>query len=196
MATAAPPLLPLFRSDAQLRLVGELFLSDETELSVGELVERTAVPQATVSRELSRLERHGLVRGRRAGNLRLVSANWELPWAHELRSILAQTIGPLASLSTELRGMADVAAAFVFGSWAARFLGEAGSFPHDIDVLVVGDPDRRALMKATRAVESRLRVEVNSVVIDPGTWSKPERGSFVAQVKRGPLVPIKLDHQP
>ena len=47
-------------------------------------------------------------------------------------------------------------------------------------------------MRATRAVERQLRVDVNAVVVDPPTWRAPEADSFYAQVKAGPLVPIPL----
>jgi predicted nucleotidyltransferase len=33
-------------------------------------------------------------------------------------------------------------AAYLFGSWAARYSGERGRAPADIDVLVIGSPDR------------------------------------------------------
>ena len=192
VAQVAPGLIPLFRSDAQLRLLAELFVGAAEELSVGELVDRTGIPQATVSRELARLERHGLTVSRKLGNTRLVAANWDLPWATELRSILAQTVGVLALLSEGLGPLAGIEEAFVYGSWAARYLGEPGSFPRDVDVLIVGDPDRRALTRATRAVERQLRVDVNAVVVEPATWQAPAADSFYAQVRMGPLVPIPL----
>jgi DNA-binding transcriptional ArsR family regulator len=192
VAQSAPGLIPLFRSDAQLRLLAELFVGAEGELSVGELVQRTGIPQATVSRELARLERHDLVTSRHLGRTRLAAANWDLPWATELRSILAQTVGVVALLSDALGPVSGINETYVFGSWAARFNGAPGPFPRDVDVLVVGDPDRRALMRAGRSVETQLRIDVNAVVVAPGTWKRPERDSFYAQVRSGPLVPIPL----
>jgi len=47
-------------------------------------------------------------------------------------------------------------------------------------------------MRATRAVERQLRVDVNAVVVEPATWLAPEPDSFYAQVRTGPLVPIPL----
>jgi predicted nucleotidyltransferase len=39
---------------------------------------------------------------------------------------------------------------FVYGSWAARYHGEPGPVPNDVDVLVVGDADRDDLDEAAR----------------------------------------------
>jgi hypothetical protein len=45
VAAPAPALIPLFRSEAQLRLVTELFSGTDDEASVHELVERTGIPR-------------------------------------------------------------------------------------------------------------------------------------------------------
>jgi predicted nucleotidyltransferase len=38
--------------------------------------------------------------------------------------------------------LAGIEAAAIFGSWAARAAGEAGPSPVDVDLLVIGRPDR------------------------------------------------------
>jgi DNA-binding transcriptional ArsR family regulator len=192
VAEPAPALIPLFRSEAQLRLLAELFSGTDEEASIHELVDRTGIPQATVSRELSRLELHGLVTSRRVGNTRLVRANWDLPWATELRSILAQTVGVLDHLATALSRVDGIQEAWIYGSWAARYRGEPGPFPRDVDVLIVGDPDRRGLMRAAREVENQLRVDVNTIVVEPAVWGSPDPDSFYAQVRSDPRVAVPL----
>jgi DNA-binding transcriptional ArsR family regulator len=189
--TTAPALLPLFRSEHQLALVSRIFLGDK-EQSIADLSERTGIPHSTVAREVDRLERHGLVRSHRLGRSRLVTANWDLPWAPELRSILAQTVGVLGLLAQELAGVAGIEQAFVYGSWAARHRGEPGPYPHDIDLLVVGDPERSALRQAVRNVESELRVEVNPVTVAAAEWRKPDKGSFLAQVRSTQPVAVPM----
>src|SRR5207249_4068043 len=61
VSRSAPALVPLFRSEQQLRLLAVLFGEAVEELSVGELAERARVAQATASREIARLAEHGLV---------------------------------------------------------------------------------------------------------------------------------------
>ena len=187
--TSPPPLLPLFRSEHQLRLLGELFVYAGEARSVSELANATGIPQATVSREVGRLEEAGLLRSARRGRLRLVEVDDQLPYYPELRSLLLKTIGPAKALGHELSEIAGIDEAYIYGSWAARYHGERGPAPRDIDVIVIGEPDLDALYAACRRVERELRLDVNPVVRSPAEWQ--QRGSgFLAGVRKGPLVPL------
>ncbi|MDE0579032.1 MAG: winged helix-turn-helix domain-containing protein [bacterium] len=193
VSVSAPALVPLFRSDQQLRLLGVLFAGAEEELAIGELAARASIAQATASREVARLEEHGLVVTRAIGRNRLVRPNWRLPWAPELRSILVQTVGVLGRLGEALRGVQGVDCAFVFGSWAARHQGEPGPFPNDVDVVVIGTAPLRAIRRECRMVGLDLRVDITPVVIDRQRWDSPKPEPFIAQLKEQPLVPIPLE---
>lgn len=196
VSRSAPALAPLFRSDQQLHILAVLFADvGEEEVSIGDLAERAGVAQATASREVARLAEHGLVITRALGRNTLVSPNWELPWAKDLRSILVQTVGILGRLADALASVPGCEEAFVFGSWAARYAGEPGLPPRDVDVLVVGEAALRSVRRACRVVEGELHVEVNPVVIDQGRWSATEPEPLVAQLKSQPLVPIPLERR-
>lgn len=123
----------------------------------------------------------------------LVSANWELPWAPELRSILVQTVGVLGRLGAALAGVPGVLEVFVFGSWAARHSGEPGPAPRDIDVLVVGDASLRSVRQACRPLEDELRVEVNPVVVAVERWEAEHPDPFVAEVRSRPRVSVPIE---
>lgn len=190
VSRSAPALAPLFRSEQQLHILAELFSGVEDELSVGRLAERAGVAQATASREVARLAKHGLVLTRPFGRNTLIRANWALPWAKDLQAILVQTVGVLGRLADALDGVAGIKEAFVFGSWAARYRGDPGPAPRDVDVVVVGDASLRSVRRACGEVEQELRIEVNPVVIDEERWSARRPDAFVAQLKSQPLVPI------
>ena len=195
VSRSAPALVPLFRSEQQLRLLTVLFAEAAEELPIGELAGRAAVAQATASREVARLAEHGLVTTRPIGRNTLVVANWNLPWARELRSILVQTVGVLGRLTEALADVEGVEEAYVFGSWAARYLGEPGPPPRDVDVLVVGDALLRDIRRACSTVEKDLSVDVNPVVVDQKRWTTKKEDPFVDQVRAKPLVVIPLEHQ-
>jgi predicted nucleotidyltransferase len=186
-------LVPLFRSEQQLSLLGVLFTGSDKELTIGELAERAGVAEATASREVARLAQHGLVVTRALGRNNLVQADWSLPWARELRSILMQTIGVLGRLGAALCQVKGVDAAFVFGSWAAAYAGEPGPAPRDVDLLVIGEADPRVVRRASRDVESELHVEINPVVVDPVRWAAKRPEPFIAEIREGPLVPVALE---
>jgi DNA-binding transcriptional ArsR family regulator len=185
----APALAPLFRSDQQMRILAVLFAVEAGELSVGELAQRAGVAQATASREIARLAQHGLVVTRSLGRNTLVSANWGLAWARDLRSILVQTIGVLGLLSDALSAIPGVDEAYVFGSWAVRYHGEPGLAPNDIDLLVIGEPDLDALYTACRRVETQIHLDVNPVVRSKAQWQR-RASQFLRDVRDGPLVPV------
>lgn len=192
MSRSAPALAPLFRSDQQLRILATLYADVGDELSIGALAQRAGVAQATASREVARLAEHGLVVTRSLGRNTLVRPNWDLPWAKDLRSILVQTVGVLGQLADALGRVAGVDEAFVFGSWAARYRGEPGPPPRDIDVLVIGDISLRSVRRACSRVEEQLHVDVNPVVLSPPDWSAAEPEPFVAQLRSQPLVQIPI----
>lgn len=191
MRTKAPALAPLFRSAHQLRLLGELFVGAREPQTLSELGGATGIPQPTVSREIARLTEHGIVVRRRRGRAWFVEANRELPWYPDLRRILAQTIGPSALLAVAIATIDSVSEAHIFGSWARRYHGEPGPFPHDIDVVVVGTPDVDAVHRACDEVERELRVAVNLVVVSESEWSGAAPSEFLGQIRERPVVTIR-----
>jgi hypothetical protein len=127
---------------------------------VPELAHATEVAVATASREVERLEAHGILKSRNVGRSRFVSANWDLPWAGALATILAHSTGLPARLAQALGGVRGIRAAFLYGSWAARHAGEVGPAPRDIDLLVVGTATRENLRRG-RVVECDCRTRRN-----------------------------------
>lgn len=45
----------------------------------------------------------------------------------------------------ELAGLGGIRSAYLFGSWAARYAGEEGRPPADVDLLVIGEPGRQKI---------------------------------------------------
>jgi DNA-binding transcriptional ArsR family regulator len=179
-------LLPIFRSATQYRLVGELFTNPGREVPVGELAALVDASHATVSREVTRLERAGLVATRQRGRQRLVAAA-DSPVLRPLRDLMSIVYGVPAVIRDEfaqLGGRAEI-----FGSWAARWFGEPGPIPNDVDVLVVGDVDPTDAWDAAARATRRLGIEVNVVVRTPEEWRDEDTG-FARAVAAGPRIAI------
>jgi DNA-binding Lrp family transcriptional regulator len=193
MKTSAPGLLPLFRSETQLAVLGLLFTGPTRSWSVGEIARHLEFGLPTVSREVNRLADAGILKMQAVGRTRLVSANWELSWADPLAQLLDRTIGPLARLSEALGEMPEIVSAWVYGSWAERYHGMGGIPPRDIDVLVVGDDiDLIKLTVITDRVSDRIALPVNSQTVSTAIWENPEPGSFIDQLKHRPMAAIPL----
>ncbi|MEV4356246.1 hypothetical protein [Nonomuraea sp. NPDC049625] len=70
--------------------------------------------------------------------MRMASADTNAVVARPLTELLTLTYGPVAVLGEQLSGIAGIEEACIHGSWAARYSGEPGRVPNDVDVLVVG----------------------------------------------------------
>lgn len=174
-----------------MRILAVLFDHHGVELSVSELADAAGVAIATASREVERLEAHGLVRSRNIGRSRFVSANWDLVWADSLATILAHTAGLPARLASVLAEVVGVRAGYIYGSWAARHAGEVGPPPRDIDLLVVGEVPVAEVRDALRAVESELGVEINPVVVTETEWARTS-DPFLDELRSRPLFPLDI----
>ncbi|MFB9447431.1 winged helix-turn-helix transcriptional regulator [Dactylosporangium vinaceum] len=183
-------LLPLLRSPLLGELLAWLYLHPGDSSSVAELSRRFGTSQSTVSREADHLVRAGLLREERRGNLRLLQADLTNPLARPLTDLLALTYGPAAVLADVLPAIAGVEAAYIYGSWAARYAGEAGPPPVDVDVLVVGDADEDDLADAARAAERRLGREVNIHRVSAAAWHAPGDDPFLTSVRSRPSYAI------
>jgi DNA-binding transcriptional ArsR family regulator len=189
----SPPLLPIFRSRQQVDLLALLLGDPQLELSLTDLADRLGTPYPSVHREIDRAEAAGLVTSRKVGNTRLVRANTNSPYFDGLSHVLTRAFGVPAVLAAVLRAVDGVAAAFVYGSWAARYLESEGRRPvEDIDLLVLGNPDRDQLYAAVEAVEPRLGRTVQITVRD-ADWLTNGDGSFHDTVLSRPMVPIDLE---
>jgi predicted nucleotidyltransferase len=189
MRTSAPPLLPIFRSRLQGELLAATLLEPGREESLTGLADRLGADVGTVQREVSRLERAGILRTRRVGHTRLAAANPDSPIYAPLAELVLRAFGPLQVVAEEFAGIEGVDEILLFGSWAARYLGEEGLEPADLDVLVIGRPSRDALYEAALRAERRLGRQVNLTVRSKASWQSAGDG-FVKEVRRSPLVSV------
>jgi predicted nucleotidyltransferase len=84
-------------------------------------------------------------------------------------------------------------AAYIYGSWAARYAGEAGKRPvGDIDVLVLGKPDRDDLYEALAQAERRLGRPVQATVRG-ADWLASGSGAFHQTVTSCPMLELALE---
>jgi predicted nucleotidyltransferase len=189
MRTYSPPLLPIFRSAGQARILERIFLGG-SERSLAALARETELAASRVHDEVSRLEDAGLLVSRRVGNSRFVSANRSSPYFPEVESLLMKAFGPVPVLEDRLSGVTGIEEAYVFGSWATRYLGEPGPPPADVDVLVIGTPDIEAVRAACREAAEPLGRDVDPIVLTRREWENGGSG-FVATVRERPLVPLR-----
>lgn len=192
MKAAAPPILPLFRSVDQMRLLALMFLHPDEAHPISKWADLAGLTFPTASREMRRAADAGIVTVSRVGTSKLTSANVESPFFEPLTQLLVGTYGASTLLADALDGVTGIADAYLFGSWASRISGEAGSAPNDIDLLVVGeDVDRDAVYDAVERLEDRLPVPVQVVFRTPAEWDDLS-DPFIKTVRSRPLIRLDL----
>jgi len=93
-------------------------------------------------------------------------------------------------IADEFAGIPGADQVLIFGSWAARYAGESGHTPHDIDVMVIGDTlDRADLYASGDRAQQRLGIPVNPVMRTHQEWNDPT-DRLSAQVRTQPLVDV------
>jgi hypothetical protein len=189
MKVAVPLLAPILRSDVQGRVLAEVFADPEQEHTVTHLASRAKTSVPTAIREVDRAELAQLVTSRRVGNTRLVRANMQNPLYQPFRQIILATYGPPAVLTREFGDIAGIDHLYLFGSWAARYLGQPGRAPNDIDVLVIGSPDRDEVYDAAEKAESQIGLPVQVTIRARQQWQEAY-DPFIAEVRSRPLVPL------
>jgi DNA-binding transcriptional ArsR family regulator len=187
-----PSLLPILRSQQQGEILALLLGDPDLELSLTEIASRTGTPHPSVHREIQRAEQAGLVTTRKVGSTRLVRANTDSPYYSGLAEVLTRAFGPPAVLTQALRLLPGITAAYIYGSWAARHEGQAGQRPvADIDVLILGEPNRDELYAALSAVEERLGRPVQATIRTPARLASGT-GSFHDTVTGRPMIELDL----
>jgi predicted nucleotidyltransferase len=185
---AAPAVFPVFRSRLTAAVLARAYVGDG-EYSVADLARAAGTDSGTMAREVKRLETAGVVRARMVGRTKLVQADREAPFYQPLRDLVVIVLGPAQVLGEELAGLGGVNAAAIFGSWAARALGEAGPSPVDIDLLVIGRPDRDDLHDAVGRARARLGRDINTVVVSASRW-RADSDPFLTELRSRPLVAL------
>lgn len=201
MRSDPPPLLPILRSRTQAGALTVLLLNPDLELTQTELARRVGASLSSVVDEVRRLEQAGLLSTRTLGRARLVRAG-SGPLVEALAEVMLRAFGPLQIIAEEFgAAAADLDSAVtelaLFGSWAARYRGEPGTEPADIDVLVVvtgAGLDRGPLYAAADRAQERLGRPVNPTVVTTDRWAGRGAGGdrFVDEIASRPIVPVPL----
>jgi predicted nucleotidyltransferase len=123
-------------SKVQQRVMALLFGQPDRSFYTSEILRHVDSGVGAVDRELTRLQRCGLVTVERVGNQKHFRANKQAPVFEDLRGLLEKTVNVTEPLKKSFeRHASGIRSAFVFGS-VAKGSDRADS---DVDVLVIGD---------------------------------------------------------
>jgi len=186
--------LDLARSEARRRILGLLFADPAREFHLRDLERRIGMSMGAVQHVVRALEREGLIKRRRLGNLALFSPNSRHPLYREVASTILKTVGIPAMLAGALAGVPGVRLAFLYGSYASTFSrpGSAWSAESDVDLMVVGDADPRRIGRIAREAGGRAGREVNYTVlgVEELLGKIGRQDTFLTGILSKPIVPL------
>jgi predicted nucleotidyltransferase len=190
MRTSVPRLLPLFRSEMQVRLLGLLLLQPERRWTLQELGDALVAPQSSVHRELARAEAAGVIRRDDTARPHQFSAATEDAAYAPLAELLRRSVG----IETELRTLLnrpDVHAAAIYGSWASG----ARRPDSDVDVLIVGDADLGVLRRLVRPLARATGRRVDLTVMRDTEFRRlrEDQASFLKRMMENPITVLVGD---
>jgi predicted nucleotidyltransferase len=149
------------RSKVRRRLMAYYFTNPKASHHLRDLADRLSVDPSNLSKELGRLEREGLFHSEVVGRQKYFRLNRRYSLYNEVRKIVAKTVGVLPLISRYLKKIEGIEEAHLYGSFA-RSQQDARS---DIDLILIGVPDKKLLAEAVRKLEKQLGREINYTVL-------------------------------
>jgi predicted nucleotidyltransferase len=179
----------LLASPALCRLVTHYAIHPHADLHFHGLKRATALPNRSLQIELARMQSLGLIARKPDGRLVRYLLQADEPRWKALRELVRQFVEPTEILRVALTQVADIAAAFVYGSFARRHDVHTES---DIDLFVVSETidqpvTRLSLAREVLEVSGFLDREVNVSRYTPMQLARKvsEPSRFVTSVLAG-----------
>ena len=175
-------------SKVQQRVLALIFSHPERSFYTSEIVRALQSGTGAVERELSRLERSGLVSVERIGNQKHYRANKDSPIFEELHGLVSKTVGLAEPIRESLQPYATaIKIAFLYGS-VAKGTDTARS---DIDLMVIGDAlNYSDLYNAAQGAQDKLRRKVNPLFLSSKDWQRKslDKGSVISKISSAPKI--------
>lgn len=175
-------------STVQRRVLALIFGRPERSYYMSEIIRRIGSGTGAVERELSRLQRSGIISMERIGNQKHYRANLRSPIFHELQGIVRKTFGLREPVRQALVPFASrIRAAFIYGSVAR----ETDTASSDIDLIVIGDDlSYSELFGALNEVENIVQRPINITILSFEEWQKrrAQKNAFHERVANNPRM--------
>jgi len=181
----------LFSSELRVKILSHFFFHPGETFHVRGLAAELGESAGTVSRELARLEKAGILRSTPVGNQKRYSPRKDSPILDDLCNIFLKTAGAGAQLRTAMEKISGVELAFIYGSYAR---GDAHA-QSDVDLMIIGDVSDRELAPAVARIEVRLKRQINYIFYTRREAKKGavKKGEFIHEALSGPRIVLLGD---
>lgn len=178
-----------FRSELTLKLLNYFFINSDESLYANEMVRKLNLDKRNLAKKLKELEKVGILRSQRQGNLKLYSIDRKYPLYKEYRAIILKTAGFEVKLKAIIEKVEGISRIIIYGSYARNKI----STHSDIDLVVVGSHDIVSLQRKLNQLQKDIGREINVVNISPKEWQKRVSGKepFITGILHKKNIQIK-----
>lgn len=183
----------LITSKARIKLLG-VFLSNPSEMyHVRELVRRTGDEINAVRRELSYLEKNGILTREPRANRVYYYLSKNYPFYYDLLRLGAKSVGLGADIIKNRVKLGKLKYAMLSGKFVRRIKKDQ----EQVDCLIVGTVVLPELALLIREEEKKLNTEINYTVMteDEFDFRKKKRDPFVLSILSGSRVMLVGDEE-
>ena len=178
-------ILKIANSKVRKELLNFYFINSEKQFYLRELERILKFPVANIRRELIKLEKIGLFKSERKGNLLYYPLNTSYQLYKEIKSIVSKTSGLPIILKESLRKAKGIEVALIYGSFAK---GEERS-SSDIDLFIIGKIDETGLVNTLNRLEKKIQREINSAVYERKDFEKKKKENpFLLDLLKSPKI--------
>ena len=177
----------MFRSRTFVHVLSHLFLNQTREYYLNELAHETGMSAATIARELDKIEPLDIITRTKKGRTSY-RINQDCIIYEELKRIFLKFELADSIMADELKRF-DIRYALIYGSFARGTETEAS----DMDLLIVGNADKTALLRAISKLEGRIGREINHILWNESEFKEKIRQniSLLENIRENELVMIR-----
>jgi len=170
------------------KLLNYFFINPEESLYINEITGKLGLDKRNLVKKLKELEREGILRSQKRGNLKLYAANVQYPLYNEYKKIVSKTVGFQARLKELVAAIDGIKSVYIYGSYAADNL----NVHSDIDVLIIGSHDVIAAQRALSKLQREIDRQINVVNMDETEFRKRKknRDPFISGIFSGKNIKI------
>lgn len=178
----------IFGSRIRAKVLAWFYMHHTESFFVRQLATILKEDSTNLSRELSNLEKVGILSSTRQGSLKLFRANKNCSFFDELKGLVLKTVGIIGEITSALEKFAGVKHAFIYGSYAK---GEETA-DSDIDLIIIGDINLDRLDLLISSLEKKFGRTINYVAYDYKEFlnKKKRRDGFIMDVLRDKKIMI------
>lgn len=175
-----------FKSKITQAVLGYFFINPRAEMYLNEMARKFKVDRGNLTRKLAELEKEGVLRKDKKGNLSLYTVNRRYPFLPEFKKIFIKSFGLEHELKEKLKNIKGIKAAIIFGSYVKNRL----SAESDIDLLLVGSHKFMEAQEEIVKLQSRIDREINVIDMTEDEFRRKKNEDFLKHVLNGKIIKL------